>query len=324
MTMTTPQIEPRHTAVFGATGATGREITRELLRRGAAVRAISRSIEKLKRDFGKLDVELRVADLLDRDAAVAAAQDCDLIFHCAGLPLHSFDLHPHMTRNTAWAMRAHDAHGVLVTSFWSYGSQESTSVSEDRPPVDDCRKCRQRREQEEVMLEAGGAVAILPDFFGPGAEASMLNDALAAAAAGKRVLWPGDPDAPRDFIYIPDVGRVLCDLAWQLESFGKRWNVPGSGVEMPRRLIESVARGEVKIQRARRWMLALGGVFKRQLREFRDVLPLYEGPYGLDGSRLANLLQGLEPTPYDEALPATVSWLAPGETSSSRRSDWPA
>jgi nucleoside-diphosphate-sugar epimerase len=308
--MVNSQLEHRHAAVFGATGATGREITRELLRRGAAVRVVSRSIEKLKRDFGELDVELRVAGLLDREAAVAAAQGCDLIFHCVGVPLHRFDLHPHMTRNTAAAMRAHGARGVLVTSFWSYGPQGSTSVSEDRPPVDDCRKCRQRREQEEVMLEAGGAVAILPDFFGPGAEASMLNDALAAAAAGKRVLWPGDPDAPRDFIYIPDVGPVLCDLAWRRESFGERWNVPGSGVEMPRRLIEAVAQGEVEIQRARRWMLLLGGIFKRQLREFRDVLPLYEGSYGLDGSRLAKLLEGLEPTPYDEALPATVNWLS--------------
>lgn len=303
-------LEHQHAAVFGATGATGREITRELLRRGVAVRAVSRSIENLRRDFGELEVELRVADLMDREAALAAAEGCELIFHCVGLPLHSFDLHPPMTRNTASAMAAHDSRGVLVTSFWSYGPQASTSVSEDHPPAGDCRKCRLRREQEEVMLEAGGAVAILPDFFGPGAEASMLNDALATAAAGKRALWPGDPDAPRDFVYIPDVGPVLCDLAWRRESFGERWNVPGSGAVTPRHLIEWVAQGEVRIQRARRWMLVLGGVFKRQLREFRDVLPLYDGPYGLDGSRLASLLEELEPTPYDKALPATVSWLS--------------
>lgn len=308
--MVKSQLEHRHASVFGATGATGREITRELLRRGVAVTAVSRSIENLRRDFGELEVELRVADLLDREAAIAAAEACDLIFHCVGLPLHSFDLHPSMTRNTVAAMAAHGSRGVLVTSFWSYGPQGSTSVSEDRPPVGDCRKCRLRREQEEVMLEAGGAVAILPDFFGPGAEASMLNDALAAAASGKRALWPGDPDAPRDFLFIPDAGRVLCDLAWQPEAFGDRWNVPGSGVERPRHLIESVAQGKVKIQRGRRWMLVAGGIFRRQLREFEDVLPLYERAYGLDGRRLANLLSGLELTSYDKALPATLRWLS--------------
>lgn len=55
--------------VFGATGTTGREIVRELRRRDIATRAVSRSSEKLARDFGDLDVERHAADLADPSAA---------------------------------------------------------------------------------------------------------------------------------------------------------------------------------------------------------------------------------------------------------------
>lgn len=307
--MTNGEREYRRVAVFGATGATGREIVRELLRRGVGVRAVSRSIEKLERDFGDTDVELHAADLVDRALAVEAGAGCDLIFHCVGLPLESYHLHVPIAENTAAAMQEHGARGLLVTSFWSYGPVGSTSVSEDQAPVDGCGKCEIRRQLEEVILEAGGAAALLPDFYGPGADVSMLNDALAAAAAGKTALWPGDPDAPRDFIYIPDTGRLLCDLAGRPEAYGKRWNVPGSSAVPPRQLLEGAADGGVKIRRGRRWMVLLGGIFKKEFREFADILPLYEQPYGPDASRLRGLLGELELTSYDEGLERTLEWL---------------
>lgn len=307
--MPNDQVANQRAAVFGATGATGREIGRELLRRGFVVRAVSRSIDNLKRDFADTDADLHVANLADRGDAIGAAEDCDVIFHCVGLPLHSYHLHPRLVRNTAAAMNQHGARGVLVTSFWSYGPVGSTSVSEDQPPVNGCGKCEVRREMEEIMLEAGGAAALLPDFYGPGADVSMLNDALAAVASGKPALWPGDPDAPRDFIYIPDTGPVLCDLASRPRAYGERWNVPGSGAVPPRQLIEMAGGGQVKIRRGRRWMLTLGGIFKRDLREFKDVFPLYDGPYGPDASRITGLLDDLELTAYEEAIASTMAWL---------------
>lgn len=308
--MLNDRIMHQRAAVFGATGATGREIARELLQRGVSVRAVSRNMDKLERDFGNTDAKLHVADLVDREAAIAAARGCDLIFHCVGLPLQSYHLHPQLARNTAAAMRHNSARGVLVTSFWSYGPVGSTSVSEDQPPVTGCHKCLVRRELEEVFLEAGGAAAVLPDFFGPGAEASPLNDALAAAAEGKAALWPGDPDAPRDFIYVPDTGRLLCELAWRPEAFGERWNVPGSGAEPPRRVIDLAApSGKATIRRGRRWMIYLGGILNRELREFADVFPLYDQPYGLDGSRFESLLADVRGrTRYEDAVQPTLEW----------------
>jgi nucleoside-diphosphate-sugar epimerase len=299
----------KRAAVFGATGATGREIVRELLRRGIAARTVSRSAEKLARDFGDLDVDRRAADLCDPDAAKAAAEACDLIFDCVGLPMDRFADHVLIARNTAQAARAHGARTVLVTSYWSYGPGDETPMREDRPltPGSDCALIRKR--QEDVLLEAGACVARLPDFYGPGAEITILNDALKKIHAGKTALWPGDPEAPRDFIFIPDSGRLLCALATADGAYANAWNVPGSGTEPPRAILQRAAAlydVKLKIRRGRSWMLRLAGIFIPDARAFRDVLPLYERPAILDTTAISELIGRPEITPYEEGIRRTL------------------
>jgi nucleoside-diphosphate-sugar epimerase len=299
-------------AVFGATGATGREVVHELLRRGVHVRAVSRSPDHLARDFGGTEAEQYAADLADRAAAIEAAAGCELIFHCVGLPLAQFGLHIPLARNSAAAMEAHGARGLLVTSYWSYGPGDDRPMPEDRPLAPGSEKAGIRREQENVLLQAGAAVARLPDFYGPGAEISLLNDGLKALAAGKSVLWPGDPDAPRDFIFIPDTGRLLCDLAERSAAYGQPWNVPGSGAEPPRKILERAAslRGtRLRLRRGTRWMVALAGLFRPDIREFKDLLPLYERPVILDVTRIRKLLAEIRNTPYEEGIRRTFAWL---------------
>jgi len=309
---TTGKLEFQRVAVFGATGATGREVVGELLRRGVHVRVVSRSPDHLARVFSEMGVERHAADLTDRDAAIQAAQGCDLIFDCVGLPLERFHLHVAIAQNTAAAMEASGARGLLVTSYWSYGPGDACPMPEDRPLAPGSEKARIRREQEEALLQAGAAVARLPDFYGPGAEISLLNDGLKALAAGKSVFWAGDPDAPRDFSFIPDTGRLLCDLAERSSAYGQPWNVPGSGPEPPRKILEQAAAlrsTRLKLRRASRWMLDLAGLFRPDIRGFRDLLPLYERPVILDDTRIRRLLAEIHLTPYEEGIRRTFLWL---------------
>ncbi len=267
-------------------------------------------------------MERHPADLGQPDAALEAAEGCDLIFHCVGLPPQHYPQHVTLARHTAAAMREHAARGLLVTSFWSYGPGDDDAMSEDRPPVPGSEMARIRKEQEDVLLEAGACVARLPDFYGPGSEVSLLNDALEALAAGKTALWPGSPDAPRDFVFVPDTGRLLCDLAERSGAYGRPFNVPGSGALPPRTILEMAARLRdvpLKIRRGRRWMLTLAGLFSREIRGFKDVLPLYERPVILDTARIRGLL-GHEPrvTPYEEGLQQTFAWLEEPRASETR------
>lgn len=298
-------------AVLGATGPIGRRLTAALLEREIEVRAVSRNPGNLERDFGGLPAERRAADLEDPRAAVDAVRGCDLAIHAVGLPAELFDRHVPIARNVADACREAGARAFLVTSYWSYGPGDEAPMPESRPRSGDSEKAVIREREEEVFLEVGGAVARLPDFYGPEEGLSLLNDALDAVRRGETATWPGDPEAPRDFLYYGDAGRLLVELALREEAYGEAWNVPGSGAEPPRAILERAARiagSELRLRRISRWMARLVSLFRSDVRGFLDVMPLYEAPLILDTSKLEGLLGRPEITPYDEGLRATIAW----------------
>lgn len=304
-------------AVFGATGPIGRRVTRALLDRGVDVRVVSRSPDRLERRFGHMDVERHPADLEDRGAAVGAAEGCELVVHAVGLPADRFGLHVPIARNAVAACRDAGARPFLVTSYWSYGPGDDEPMTETRPRRGTSRKAEVREREERVFLDAGGAVARLPDFYGPEEGLSLLNDALAGVAAGETVRWPGDPDAPRDFLHYADAGRLLAELALRDEAFGEVWNVPGSGARPPRVLLEEAARisgTELGLRRVGRWTARLAAIFSSDVRGFLDVMPLYEAPVILDTSKIEALLGEVRTTPWEEGLRETLSWLSDRES----------
>lgn len=264
-------------AIFGATGPIGRRVAAALLEREVEVRVVSRSLESLMGHFEGWPVEHHPADLEDPDAASQAG-----------------------------------ARALLVTSYWSYGPGDRDPMPESRPMAPGSEKAAIRAEQERVFLDAGGAVARLPDFYGPDEGLSLLNDALDAVRLGRTATWPGDPDAPREFLYYPDAGRMVADLALRDEAYGEPWNVPGSGPEAPRRILAMAAAAAgttPNVRRIRPWMARLVGIFRSDVRAAVDVMPLYDAPAVLDTSKIKRLLGPVETTPYQAAIRATLAWL---------------
>lgn len=299
-------------SVFGATGGIGRRLVPELRGRGVDVRAVSRSRENLERAFGGGGAELTVADVGDPGAAAEAAEGSDVVVHAVGLPAEEFDRHVPLARSAVEAASRAGARSFLVTSYWSYGIGDEGAMAEDRPRRGASRMSEVRERQEEVFLEADGAVARLPDFFGPERGVSLLNDGLEDIASGDRASWPGDPDVPRDFLFYPDAGAILADMVLEERCYGRPWNVPGSGAEPPRALLRRAADlvgEELRLRRIRRWMAFLVAPFDSEVRAFLDVMPLYEAPAVLDCGALRELLGPVETTPYDDALEETLRWM---------------
>jgi uncharacterized protein YbjT (DUF2867 family) len=114
-------MEIRKAAIFGATGATGKCIARELLRRDIKTRVVSRRQSNLEGAFANMGVELMVGDLQDRETTKRAANSCDVIFHCVGVPVDRFRDHIWISQNTISAIQVTGAKAVLLSSFWSYG-----------------------------------------------------------------------------------------------------------------------------------------------------------------------------------------------------------
>ncbi len=299
-------------AVLGATGATGFYLTRELLRRQIHVRVVSRTREHLETRFSGLDVEVVPADLMDPAAAVRAANSCDLLFHCVGLPVDRFADHLVISRNVVEA--AHDTDGrlLLLGAYWSYGPASSNPVKEGGPRRPRATKARIRMEQEDLFQAAGGAVAILPDFYGPRADIGFVNPALRSIVAGKTANWIGNLDRPRELIYVPDMAFPIVELALREEAYGERWNVAGPGAVIPRYLFETAGKlcgRDSKIRTANRAMLAILGLFNRDIRAIRELYPIYMQPPILDPRKLRHLIGDYPVTSYEEGIRRTLEWI---------------
>lgn len=314
------ELQFQKAAVLGATGPTGRVIAAALHDRDLLVRVVSRSMSNLQRAFPESAYEPHDADLLDPDAARRAINGCDLIVDCIGLPLDRFEEHVPITRSIVDAARTTGARCVAIGGFWSYQSLSEEPLPESAPRNPTTRLGRIRREQEDILLDAGAAIAALPDFYGPGVTNSSAAAAMIPFLQGKRAKWIGAVDHPRDFIYIPDLGEPICRLAMREEAYGQRWHLTGAGPITPCRFTEIAAEHlgrEPALLVGKKPVLTLMGLFNADLRRFLDVYHLYAGPAVFDDSRLRALIDDYPTTSYEQGVPAFVDWLA----KHSRRSD---
>ena len=69
----------------------------------------------------------------------------------------------------------------------------------------------------------------LPDFHGPHADIGLANPVFRAALAGKTANWVGPDNTPHEFVYVPDTGPAIVDLALREDCYGEAWNYGGPG-----------------------------------------------------------------------------------------------
>jgi len=304
---------PERTAIVGATGPTGFHLARELLRRGRAVRAVSRSRDHLERIFAGSGAELAAADALEPDALRSAVAGCDLIVDAIGLPPEHMADHPVTARNVAAAARAEGARCLQVSSYWAFFPHRGEVVSESHPREGGHPWFRWRREAEDILLDSGAAVVHLPDFFGPQVHTSAVQMALQEALSGKPVSAIGSPDAGRETVYVPDAMAVVADLIEHDEAYGTDWAIPGNGLASARELarISGAHLGRtIKVRAVAPWLLKLLALVVPALRPVVPLAPHYARPVRYDTAKLRGLLGEVRMTPLPDAVAATLDWLA--------------
>jgi nucleoside-diphosphate-sugar epimerase len=302
-------------AIVGATGATGREIATQLVSCGERVRVISRRLDVLKTMFRGSRFEHRQGDALDMYSLLDAIADCDLVIDCIGLRKEELGLHPKVASSLATAIRRSGARCVQLSSYWSYIPIAKLPVSEDSPRANGPLWAQHRRQAEDILIEAGAAVAQLPDFFGPHVQESALQNPLRDAVAGRPMNWVGNAAIEREYIYVPDAMSVVAELAFRSEAYGQRWIIPGSGpisAAKIAQLTSGLLGREVKLRCAGPRLLQLMSFFRQDLHDIMQLVPTYAKPVRYDGSKLQNLLGRRKSTPYEIAIERTLAAINAG------------
>jgi nucleoside-diphosphate-sugar epimerase len=309
-------------AIFGACGAVGRALASELAATQKPFRVVGRSTLRLKRLFSAYEplVEYVEANLADGHSAAIAAQGVETIFYTVGVPYNQFELHPQLTRNAVEAAQEASVRRFIhVSDVYPYGTPQSELVSEAHPRDANTFKGRMRKKQEDIVLSADRhyelrtLVVRPPDFYGPEATKSFTHPIFTAALRGERANLIGPIDMPREFIYVPDLARVLIALADHPEAYGHAWNVGGPDLITIRRFADTAyaaAGGQkAKLLVLNTTMLRFLGFFDPIMRESVEMHYLWNTPILLDDKRLRKLLPEMRKTSYEEGIAATLDAL---------------
>lgn len=303
-----------HHLVVGA-GGIGRHTAAALLERGHTVVLASRS----GTDPGIPEVESLALDARDADALTAASRGAASIVNATNPRSYAHwarDWPPVANAVLAAAERS-GASLVTVSNLYAYGRVDAP-MTEQTPIAPNGPKGMVRGwmwEQAYAGHRAGRLRATelrASDYFGPEASQGMsyLQDyVIGKVLGGKAIRLPmGDPDVLHSWTYLPDIGRLAATLATDERSWGHAWHVPTTApLTMAQVAVQTAAlvdRPAPGVGRIPGWVMAMGKVspFIRSLDETRHQ---FERPFVLDSS-LTEITFDLRPTPWSEALAATV------------------
>lgn len=302
--------------VFG-TGAIGRAIMEELVKRRESVRMVNRS--------GRLDevpvgVEVVAGDLYDQAQVKELTREAKVVYQAAQPEYDKWvEKFPSLQKSIIDGLTGSNTKLVLVDNLYMYGDTNGTLLTEDLPHNAYTKKGKVRSEISKAAFEAhrAGKCRVTAgrgsEFFGAWG--------LSTAVMGERTFYPilkgkpaqliGDIDAPHTHTYIADYGKALVILGENDDADGQAWHVPNDNPRVTQRemvkMIAEEAGVEPKMSTMGKGMMWFGGLFIPAAKETVEMMYEFEKPFVVDSSKFENTF-GMKATPMHEAIKETVAW----------------
>ncbi len=302
--------------VFG-TGAIGRAIAEELIRRGESVRMVNRSG---KMDEAPAEVEVVASDLYDPAKVREVTRGAKVVYQSAQPNYFEWpEKFPPLQRSILDGLTGSGTKLVIVENLYMYGDTNGKPITEDMPYNAHTRKGKVRAALSDAAFAAhnDGTLCVTSgrgsDFFGPWG--------LPTAVMGERTFYPllngksaqliGNIDVPHTHTYIPDFGKALVILGEQTKADGQVWHIPNDTPRITQRemvmMIAKEAGVEPKMSAMGKLMMWTGGLFIPEAKETLEMMYEFDKPFIVDSSKFEKTF-GMKATPIREAIRATVEW----------------
>jgi UDP-glucose 4-epimerase len=314
--------------VTGGAGFIGATLCRALALRGIEVVVLDDLSTGRRTHLDGLDVDLRVASVLSRDAVVDACAGADAVVHLAAVPsvsrslvapLRSHDVNVTGTLEVLESAREVGAHVVLASSSSVYGNNPVLPKSEDMTckPMSPYASGKLAAESYALSYQHCFGLRCTAfrffNVFGPRqmpdhAYAAVIPSFVWAALHGEPLTVFGDGEQSRDFTFVDSVVDVLVDSVLR----GVTSDDPINLAFGTRTSVNEV-------------IALLSAVLGRHL----DVVhhPPRTGDVRhsqASGAALRSLFPLSEPVPLEVALCRTVEWMQPLVETTEQRSTVPA
>lgn len=298
------------------TGAIGRAIMAELVKRGESIRMVNRSGRMEEVPAG---VEVVAADLYDQAKVKEVTHGAKVVYQAAQPSYNKWpEKFPPLQNAIIEGLTDSGAKLVLVENLYMYGSTNGTPMTENLPHNAHTRKGKTRSEMSKTALAAHQAgklkVAIGrgSDFFGPwGLPSTMGERIFYPLLQGRAAQVTGRADLPHTHTFTTDFGRALVILGERPEADGRAWHVPN---DMPRitqgeliRMFADQAGVPAKMSSMGTLMMWMGGLFVPEAKETVEMMYEFNQPFIVDSSEFEKTFD-MKATPMREAIKETVAW----------------
>lgn len=306
---------PSNHVVLG-TGAIGRAVMTELVRRGESVRMVNRSG---KMEEAPVGVDVIAADLYNPANVKEVTRGATVVYQTAQPHYYEWpEKFPPLQKSILEGLTGSGAKLVIADNLYMYGDVDGRPITEDLPYNAHTRKGKVRAELNQAAFSAHRAgnlrvsIGRGSDYFGPwGTDSSMGSTVFHRLLSGKAAQVGGSANMPHTHTYIPDFGKALVILGERTEADGLAWHVPN---DMPRitqgemiKMAAEEARVPPKSQVAGKIIMSILGLFIPELKEGVEMLYEFEKPFVVDSSKFEKTF-GVRATPMKEAIKETVKW----------------
>ncbi len=257
-------------------------------------------------------------DATNLDEVAAICDGADVVFQCAQPEYYEWpEKFPPIMQGIVEGVARTEARLVMGDNLYMYGPTNGRPVREDMPYAATGPKGKTRAGMAQMVLAAHQAGRIkatigrASDFYGPRVEGSAVGDIFfGPAISGGTVNVMGNPDLPHTYTYIRDFARGLVTLSEQEAAYGRAWHIASAETVTTREFADMLAEevGQpVKLRPAGKAMMAVVGLFVKEIREMKEMAYEFTEPFVMDDSQYRESF-GNGVTPHREAIRETVAW----------------
>lgn len=304
--------------VLGASGGMGYALVHELVNRGIETRAFARNQNKLNSLFKDVSVDIVTGNAYDADDLKRVCSDVDVIFHTISVPYPEWQMgHPTLMKNVLAAARNGGAKVIVIDNIYAYGRSNGQKVSEDANKNPHTKKGKIRLSIDQMAKDAhlNGVPTMtlhFPDFYGPNAENTILNETLKSVAINKKAIFVGPKHIKREFIFTPDGAKAAVELALNEKAYGQNWNIPADDVITGNEIIEILQQltgYNKKVSTVTKKMVKMLGIFSADMKEIAEMMYLTEEPVVLSGIKYEQQIGPIPKTSYRDGLSKTIEYM---------------
>lgn len=251
-----------------------------------------------------------------RDDLAAAMRGADVTVNAMNPP--SYELWPNellpLHQRVIDAAKGSGTTLIVPGNVYVFGPKAPFGWGEETPHRAENTLGKLRIKMEQMYRDSGVQTILLRcgDFIDTEVSVNWFEAYLANRAHDGRFRYPGDPDAPHAWAYLPDAARAAVALAEARDTLSRYEDVPFEGWALSgRQMADAIASAlghDVALKPMAWWPLLLLRPVMPKLGGVIEMRYLWSLPQQLDGAKLSTLAPGFRATAPEQGLRTALAW----------------